>query len=129
MLYAVPNFEAVWVYMQALYNGVPQIFVPLLAEQPWNADQIEWLGAGIHLPCKRPLERNDLASMLKQAMQQAASAPNMRQAAQQIGQVMRAHRWSAAAKAASKPTMPVVHSTCSHIKGSRPPLPPPTLVL
>lgn len=37
MLYAVPNFEAVWVYMQALYNGVPQIFVPLLAEQPWNA--------------------------------------------------------------------------------------------
>lgn len=88
--------------MQALYNGVPQIFIPLLGEQPWNADQIQWLGAGIHLPCKRPFERNDVASTTKKALHEATSSTGMRQAAQQIGRLMRAQRWTAAEKAASE---------------------------
>ena len=86
--------------MQALYHGVPQIFIPQFYEQPWNADQLQWLGAGIHVPCKMPFRRKDVAPKIKQALLQAGGSNSMRQAAKQIGQRMRAHRWSAAEKAA-----------------------------
>ena len=89
--------------MQGLFHGVPQLFIPLLYEQPWNADQIQGLGAGIHVPCKLPFRRKDVALKLGQALLQAAAGNSMRHAAQRTGQLMRAHRWSAAEKAASKP--------------------------
>ena len=88
--------------MQALYHGVTQIFIPLVYEQPWTADQIQWLGAGIHVPCKMPFRHKDIAPKLEQALLQAGGSNSMRQAAHRIGQLMRAHRWSAAEKAASK---------------------------
>lgn len=80
---------------------MPQIVIPLFFEQPWNADQIQWLGAGVSLACKYPIRRSDLGTKLGKALP-AAESDSMRLAAQQIGRSMRAHRWTAAQKAASK---------------------------
>ena len=87
--------------MQALYHAVPTVFIPLFFEQPWNADQVEFLGAGLNANCKYPIERHDLSAKLTAALVRVAESDSMQPAAQRISQLMRAQRWSAAEQAAS----------------------------
>ena len=89
--------------MQAIYHAVPAVFVPLFFEQPWNADQIEFLGAGLNANCRYPIERHDLSAKLTAALVRVAESFSMQPAAQHLAQLMRARRWSAAERAASMP--------------------------
>ena len=56
--------------LAALSAGIPQVVVPLIADQPTNAAMVEALGAGIHLRpqqtqqgCLQGLEREDVARL------------------------------------------------------------------
>jgi MGT family glycosyltransferase len=43
--------------LRALAHGVPQLLLPLGRDQAFNADRVEWVGAGIRLPTDASTER------------------------------------------------------------------------
>ena len=95
--------------MQALYHGVVQLVIPLFFEQPWNAEQVEFLGAGLLVRCLYPIQSGDLAAKLTAAIHEAAASTTMHAAAQRISHLMQADRWTAAERAASKsPACPIL---------------------
>ena len=85
-----------------MYHGKPQVVIPLFFEQPYNGDQAEFLGAGVRVRCKYHFASSDLTPKLAAALQKATTSTTMLPAAQRISVLMKAHRWTAAEKAASK---------------------------
>jgi UDP:flavonoid glycosyltransferase YjiC (YdhE family) len=68
-----------------LAAGVPMAVVPLFADQPWNAERVDALGAGIHLG-----GGPEAVSGLREAVVRLTGDPGYRAAAQRIAGEMRA---------------------------------------
>ena len=95
----------VW-FWQGLYHGVPEIIIPMAFEQPWNAGQVEMLGAGAHVKCKYPIQRQDLAAQLAAALNKVLSYNALHKSAKDIAAKMKAQRWTPAERAASESRFP-----------------------
>ena len=62
----------------ALSRGLPQVFVPLFADQPHNAEQVERAGAGISVPVRQ------VAELLPAALRTVLNDPTYADTAQSI---------------------------------------------
>jgi UDP:flavonoid glycosyltransferase YjiC (YdhE family) len=69
-----------------LAAGVPMAVVPLFADQPWNAERVEALGAGIALDGGP----DEAIARLRDAVVRITGDPSYRSTAQRVAAEMRA---------------------------------------
>lgn len=97
--------QGISVHVQGLYHGTPMIVIPLYAEQPWHASQVQHLGNGIGLKIPSPITAEVLGQSLSAAFSKILGTDDYLVKAQQISQRMRAERWTPVQKAASEPLL------------------------
>lgn len=85
---------------EALYSGVPMVCCPIIAEQPNNSQQLQHLGAGVHVELQLPIQPQRFALQLGSALCTVLASPQYQARARHLGMLLRAQRWTPAEKAA-----------------------------